>query len=207
MNESGYIKFRCEHILAEPPRIGIIAELIAVRDRLFQRGLIGVYPNGIGYGNISARLANVRAFAITGSATGGIEKLSPAHFAKVTGYDFERNWLLCEGAIVASSESMTHAAVYEAEPRAGAVIHVHHFELWKRLLHNVPTTPEEIEYGTPAMALAVRRLFETTNVKERRLFVTAGHAEGIFTFGESLERALEVLLDCLNNESQPQPEH
>src|SRR5207302_7619303 len=118
----------------------------------------------IGYENISVRLANGREFAITGSATGGVEKLTPAHFAKVTGYDFDRNWLRCEGPIVASSESMTHAAIYEAEPRAGAVIHVHHLELWKRLLHNAPTTPEEIEYGTPAMARAVRQLFETTGV-------------------------------------------
>ena len=49
------------------------------------------------------------------------------------------------------------------------MIHCHDMKLWKALLHKVPTTPENVEYGRPEMAHAVRRLFHNTDVLEKKI--------------------------------------
>ena len=68
---------------------------------------------------------------------------------------------------------MTHAAVYIASPETNGVIHVHHPELWRALLDRVPTTSKEVEYGTPAMAEEIGRLFRETNVRELKIIAMA----------------------------------
>ena len=47
----------------------LFPELDAARTTLHDAGLIGVYPSGIGYGNVSLRLAG-NLFLISGSGTG-----------------------------------------------------------------------------------------------------------------------------------------
>ena len=49
--------------------LALFSELDAARTTLHDAGLIGVYPSGIGYGNISLRLAG-NLFLISGSGTG-----------------------------------------------------------------------------------------------------------------------------------------
>jgi len=66
-----------------------------------------------------------RELYITGSATGGLPELTPTDCVRVVAYDFARNWLRYEGAAIPSSESLTHAAVYESDPSTSAVIHCH----------------------------------------------------------------------------------
>ena len=132
-------------------------------------------------------------FYITGSATAGIPELAPADYARVVAYDFAMNWLQCEGSTVASSESLTHAAVYESDPTARAVIHCHDMKLWAALLGKAPTTPKRAEYGTPEMAYAVRRLFEATDIEKRKIFVMAAHDGGLVTFGKDLQDAFGIL--------------
>jgi L-ribulose-5-phosphate 4-epimerase len=196
MSETGYVKFQCEHIVSDAVPESIFLQLNAYRNQLFEHKLIGVYPNGIGYGNISMRDAETKQFYISGSATGGIERLTVAHYAKVVACDFDSNWLRCEGGIQASSESMTHAAIYESEPLVNAIIHIHDLKLWKRLLYNVPTTSPGIEYGTPEMAYEVSRLFRDTDVRHQGIIAMAGHEEGIFTFGCNLEKTFQRLMSC-----------
>ena len=157
-------------------------------------------PNGIGFGNLSIRHGTTNDFYISASATGGIPKLTLTDYAKVVAYDFARNWLRCEGSALASSESLTHAAVYESEAQAGAVIHGHNSKLWTALLGRTPTTSKTVEYGTPEMAYEVRRLFQNTEVKSRKIFVMAGHEGGIVTFGKNLEEAFAVLEQAIGNE-------
>jgi ribulose-5-phosphate 4-epimerase/fuculose-1-phosphate aldolase len=157
-------------------------------------GFIGRYPNGIGFGNVSIRAGASNEFYISGTMTGGLAELTEAHYTKVVAWDFPRNWLRCEGPIQASSESMTHAAVYERDTAARAVLHVHELELWKRLLDRVPTTRKDVEYGTPEMAAEVARLFRESDVRERRILAMAGHEEGIFVFGGTSQEALGVLM-------------
>jgi hypothetical protein len=66
-------------------------------------------------------------------------------------------------------------------------------KLWGALLDKAPTTPERVEYGTPEMAYAVRRLFEATDVEKRKIFVMAAHDGGLVTFGRNLQDAFGTL--------------
>ena len=193
MNETGVVKFRCEHIARKLERFVGFEELSACRDKLRDAGLIGVDENGIGFGNVSRRDGLTNAFYITGSGTGALPTLTPEHFAKVTAHDFATNWLRCEGATVASSESLTHAAIYQAAPAVRAVLHCHSSEIWQRLLNVAPTTSPQIEYGTPAMAAEVRRLFVEGDLATEGIFVMAGHTDGIVAFGGSVDEAYRIL--------------
>jgi ribulose-5-phosphate 4-epimerase/fuculose-1-phosphate aldolase len=102
--------------------------------------------------------------------------------------------------VQASSESLTHAAVYEADASAAAVVHVHHGELWRALLGKIPTTAKGIAYGTPEMAYDVLRLFRDTRVADSGIFVLGGHEDGIVAFGGSLQEAGTKLLDMLHTQ-------
>ena len=189
---SEYVKFTCECAAAKITSFDGLAELNACRQKLLPLRLIGVDANGIGFGNLSIR--DGTNFYITGSATGGIPELALADCARVVAYDFKRNWLRYEGAAIPSSESLTHAAVYESDAKAGAVIHCHDSKLWAALLNEAPSSSAAVEYGTPEMACEVKRLFKVTNVKSRKIFIMAGHEGGIVTFGKNLEEAFAVLM-------------
>ncbi len=191
---SEYIKFTCEHAAAEITSFDGFAELNAYRRKLLQLRLIGVDANGIGFGNLSIRDGTTNNFYITGSATGGLPELTLADCARVVAYDFKRNWLRYEGSAIASSESLTHAAVYESDAKAGAVSHCHDSKLWAALLNQAPTSSKAVEYGTPEMASEVTRLFKITDAQQRRIFVMAGHEGGIVAFGRDLEGAFAILM-------------
>jgi L-ribulose-5-phosphate 4-epimerase len=191
---SEYIKFTCERAATKITPFDGLAELNAYRRKLLQLRLIGVDSNGVGFGNLSMRDGATRNFYITGSATGGLPELTLANCARVVAYDFKRNWLRCAGAAVASSESLTHAAVYESDTRAGAVIHCHDSKLWTALVNQAPTSSKAVEYGTPEMAYEVLRLFNLTDVKSKKILVMAGHEGGIVAFGRDLEEAFAVLM-------------
>jgi ribulose-5-phosphate 4-epimerase/fuculose-1-phosphate aldolase len=191
--DEGYIKFNCNWIKAEPISPDKLIEINKWRDTLYNLGLIGAYDNGIGFGNISIRLNN-HTFLITGSATGGLTQLNENHYVVVNEYNLKRNSLTCIGPIKASSESLSHAVIYECSQDTKAVIHIHNIGLWEKLIHNVPTTREDIEYGTPDMANEIIRLFEETSVKDKKMIVMGGHREGIITFGKTLDEAGEILL-------------
>ncbi len=193
MNREGVIKYQCERVSTPPIHFVGFEELNEVRNQLWAQGLIGVYPDGVGYGNVSVRCGQSRQFYISGSATGHLSELELAHYAKVVDFDVDRNWVKCEGPIQASSESMTHAAIYEADAAVGAVLHVHSEVLWKSLLYQVPTTARHVEYGTPEMAREIMRLFRETDLRERRTIAMAGHLEGVITFGEIPGQSMKVL--------------
>lgn len=189
--DEGYIKFNCEWIDKE---INFdISKLNEVRQKLFNLGLIGAYDNGVGYGNISIKTNE--GFIISGSATGNISKLNEEYYSKVIEYNFDKNFLKCVGPIKASSESMSHAAIYESDSEINAVIHVHNLDLWNNLLDKVPTTSIDAKYGTPEMAYEIKRLFNETDVKQKKIFVMAGHKEGIFCFGKDLDETLQIILN------------
>jgi len=195
MGEEGYIKFNCSHDKAPAFPIEKLNDLIEWRQKCYSLGLIGMYPNGIGFGNISERSSpGSKNFIISGSATGGIPQLTPAHFTEVTSVEFEKNFLTCNGPIVASSESMTHAAIYESDKKINAIIHIHHKGFWDYLLNKVPTTSKDAAYGTPEMAKEVFRLFSLKKKWGKKLIAMAGHEEGIVSFGANLKEAGEALL-------------
>jgi L-ribulose-5-phosphate 4-epimerase len=196
MNEKGYIKFNCHWIKSNPINEEKIYELNAWREKLFKLKLIGLYPNGIGYGNISIRLRDT-VFLITGTATGQYPVLNVEHYTEVISFNFKENIITCKGPIKASSESLTHAAIYETEPEANAVIHVHNLALWKKLLNKVPTSAPEVEYGTPEMAVEIQRLFTETNLGDKKILAMGGHEEGVISFGKTIDEAGKILMDLV----------
>jgi L-ribulose-5-phosphate 4-epimerase len=191
---SKYVKFTYERAGADIGVFNKLAELNAWRRKLLELRLIGVDSNGVGFGNLSVRDAATTDFYITGSATGGLSELTSAHCARVVAYDFAKNWLRYEGSAIPSSEALTHAAIYESDPTACAIIHFHDAILWATLLERVPTSSKGVSYGTPEMAYEIARLFKVSDVRRRKLFVMAGHEGGIVAFGKNLEEAFEVVM-------------
>jgi L-ribulose-5-phosphate 4-epimerase len=122
---SHYVKFTYQCARPEIAPFDGLAELNARRRKLLELHLIGVDLTGIGFGNLSVRDGVSRNFYITGSATGGVPELTPTDCVRVMAYDFARNCLCYEGTAIPSSESLTHAAMYECDPTISAVIHCH----------------------------------------------------------------------------------
>jgi ribulose-5-phosphate 4-epimerase/fuculose-1-phosphate aldolase len=195
MSETGAIKFKAEQEKTALAKFSSFEALNRYRSKLWHLHLLGTDENGIGFGNVSVRETRDSHFYITGSGTGHKAELDLIDYAKVLSWDFSRNSLRYAGATVASSESLTHASIYEADPTVGAIIHGHSSSLWTTLLEEAPATPAAIEYGTPAMAHAVRRLFETTDVRARKAFAMAGHRGGVVFFGRDLEEAFSELME------------
>ena len=191
MIDEGYIKFNSDWEKQAAFEDERLDELLRYRQLLYGLELIGAYPDGIGYGNISLRLDDWKRFYISGSKTGNYAVLGKEHFAKVTDIHVDNNWLSCVGPIIASSESMTHASVYKASKSIGAVIHVHSKSLWDKYKFKLPTTAEDVAYGTPRMAYEVLNL--VTQIGDSGIIVMAGHEEGIIAFGADLETAYETL--------------
>lgn len=192
--DDGVIKYDCDwHKTAEVdwPHV---AHLDSWRSRCFDHGLVGVYPDGVGYGNVSARIEDSQEFWITGSATGALRRLSVRHYTRVVGTDPALNRVVCTGPIQASSESMTHAAVYATLPRTRAVLHVHSRRLWDALIDHAPTTARDVLYGTPTMVEATVALLREPSIAAGGVFVMGGHQDGLVVFGDSLDEAGQRLL-------------
>ncbi len=193
MIDEGYVKYDCQWQHSAPPEG--IEELISVRNALYAMGLIGKYePSGIGFGNVSMRHPDGRRFFISGTSTGGIEIAEAIHFCTVDAWDIHRNSLVCEGPVAASSESLTHAMLYDCAPGIQAILHVHHLAFWEKLLESAPCTSAEVAYGTPEMALEMKRLLEETGYEPVQIFAMKGHDEGILVYGRSLPEAIEKIV-------------
>ena len=166
-------------------------ELNEARTDLHKLGLIGVYPDGIGYGNLSIRFS-AEEFIISGTATGSKAELSLSEYCLVKSFDITRNRVISAGPIQASAESMTHGAVYHSCSAVNCVIHIHSRIIFDGMLRdNYPSTPKDAEFGTPQMAVAIGKL---ANASEGEI-VMAGHDEGVIAYGTSVEKALSKTLE------------
>ncbi|TDJ35978.1 MAG: class II aldolase/adducin family protein [Gammaproteobacteria bacterium] len=195
MIDEGYIKFDSHWRQTGPLDNAEIESLNRWRRPLYDAGLIGHYEeHGIGFGNLSVRTAAQRQFIISGSQTGHLPDLGAEHYALVEDYDIDRNRVYSIGAREASSESMTHAAIYELDPEIGAVVHVHSEELWAGLKGSAATTDAEVAFGTPEMAQEFRRLFKETDFQKTGMAVMAGHDSGLVSTGSNLQEAAERIL-------------
>ena len=191
--EEGYIKYQCNWIQEEVIQAEQIHEINKWRTLLMKQGYIGMYDDGIGFGNISMRM-DENEFMISGSATGGIKELTADYYSLVTEYNISQNQLTCKGLTTASSESLTHASIYACSKETNAVVHIHHKEKWSSLLNHEATTDSSIAYGTPEMAFAIQRLIKEDKVGPSRIIVMGGHEEGLIAYGKTLEEAAMAFL-------------
>ena len=190
----GYIKFNCKRIDKNISiSVNIFETLSKWRQIMFELGLIGVYSNGIGYGNISVR-AHLNSFYISGTATGSLPVLQEKHYALVNSWSFNKNSLRCTGMINASAESLSHAAIYESLPNVGAIIHIHHKGMWDKYLNSLPTTSVEVLYGSPGMAMEIKKIVRNVKPEQDNILIMGGHEEGIVIWGETLDAAGEIVL-------------
>jgi len=193
--EEGYIKFNChwnQQTVNFPPKA--IEQLNHWRSKLYQQQLIGIYPDGIGFGNISVRLNKDNQFIVTGSATGQFPETGVEHYAQVDSFQIDTNEVWCTGQVRASSESLSHAIVYQTLREVNAVVHVHDIKRWEKWKNVLPTTAETTAYGTPEMAMEISRLLAVPENREKGILIMGGHREGMLAFGKSLEEACGILL-------------
>lgn len=194
--DEGYTKFICDWTKCELAEFSETAELCRWRRPLYDAGLIGIYADiGIGFGNISMRVSSGPEFLISGTQTGHLRDVGPQHFALVTDADPELNRVNCRGAVQASSESMTHAALYRTDISIAAVVHVHSKRLWHLLRGRIPTTDNTVAYGTPQMAREFARLWHESDLQITGIAVMGGHEEGLVSVGKSMADAATRILD------------
>lgn len=209
-HDEGVIKYELEHreCALEVGRLGdTLCELIAWRELLALTGLVGQDParyGGSGYGNVSARVGRPsegrgrRAFLTTGTQTSGKRCVGSADFAIVERYDYHLNRVWSRGPVAPSSESLTHAALYDVGPQIRCVLHAHSPVLWRRARElRLPITDPGAPYGTPEMALEVQRVYQTRGLAELRILAMGGHEDGIVVLGRSPEEAGRVLMTWL----------
>ncbi|MBI2670773.1 class II aldolase/adducin family protein [Candidatus Woesearchaeota archaeon] len=215
-NPEGVIKFNSRVDKDEPPSAFTLRDLDVYRQKLRDLELIGGSERGKCYGNISIRHPvsiyvtlpeGHRSFIITGTQTGCDITLQNKDYLRVTRYDIMNNRVYGRGVAEPSSESLTHAALYDISDKILAVIHVHYSGLWNsRHRLNIPTTAPGIEYGTLEMALDMKRVHE--KIKSEHLdniIAMESHRDGILTFGRDLQEAFNTLIkyhDRLNPNSK-----
>jgi len=179
---------------------------------LARLGVLGRDParyGGLAYGNISARLGSddeprgLCPFIITGTQTAGREALTIEDFCVVERWDAGANRVESFGPVPPSSESLTHAALYDAAPSVRVVFHAHAPAIWHRARRlGLPTTRDDVANGTPGMAAEVRRMYG--EAAPLGIMVMGGHEDGVVSFGADARAAGNVLVDWLARALEPE---
>jgi hypothetical protein len=197
----GAVKYRAIHTMTPAVEVPHWEELDGIRTALYDLRLLGVYENGIGYGNVSMRLTAAGpipsgAFFISGTSTGAVRTLGIEGYCTVLSADISRSRIVSAGPVRASSESMTHSAVYGSCPRVNCVIHIHNRQIFKGMIDDrCSATPQDAEYGTPEIALAIGGC---VNKEGEGDIVLKGHHEGLISYAPSIKAAYNRVLNLYN---------
>ncbi len=195
MIDDGYIKFNCNWLKQTIDILNADFKTINQwREKLYKLGLIGMYDNGIGFGNLSLRITQ-KEFLITGSATGEKPVLTIDDYAIVNDWSIEKNEIACHGLIRASSESLSHAALYESDPEINAAIHIHSKKMWNNYYDKLPTSPKDVSYGTPEMGLSLKKLLNQAKSRNIKVMVMGGHTDGLISYGSEMKEAGNAILN------------
>ena len=174
-----------------------VTELSALRTTLKELGLIGQTPNryeGLSFGNISQRCGF--GFLISGTQTGGLKNLTQKDYALCESWSVKHNSLCATGKVKPSSEALSHGIIYDAKESVSCALHVHSPDIWKHSeALEIPVTHLSITYGTPEMALEIRRLL--SKMGSQGIFSMGGHKDGVFSYGRSLAEAGQLIVDEL----------
>ena len=200
-HREGVIQFA--YNLASPSGEGVDDEIAATlnawRNILRNLHLVGQDAGryqGLGFGNISARLSpETPEFVISASQTGAVDELSSEHLVRVTDWNLERFWVEAEGAQPPSSETLTHAMIYSADPRIRWIMHGHDPHIFGAAL-GLPHTAKHVGYGSPEMTAAVAALLDE-NQSRPLVFATLGHTDGVFSCGPTARDTGGLLVSYL----------
>jgi hypothetical protein len=200
--DDGYIKYdRKFYTKGTALEKDCYQEIETWRKKLFALKLIGEYiPEKIGFGNLSARknYSDLRQthspqFCITGTQTGKYPSLDQNQYTRVINTNIEKMIVETNGPLEASSESLTHAALYMANPEIRYIFHIHSTLIWEGMLRdNLLKTSKKIPYGTIEMAHAVLDIGKKTM---RGSFVMEGHQDGVVIYGDDCHKVGEATLE------------
>jgi ribulose-5-phosphate 4-epimerase/fuculose-1-phosphate aldolase len=136
-------------------------------------------------GNFSIKVPGGMLVTSTGSK---LDNLHPDEVIFVPEANSEKVYFV--GSKGPSSESVNHWTIYQAMPEVKAVAHVN---VGSKDSKNIPSTPEEIPYGTIELGLAMVPLFKNSNA----VFLKD---HGVFTIGQSLKEAVDLLIDSTDKD-------
>jgi len=193
----GIIKYNFDFNQTAPLDKELWSEIEDVRKRLYKLNMIGVYPNGIGFGNISKRISD-GSFVITGTQTGDLENLSNEHYSLVEEFNDSEFYLKSKGTIKPSSEALTHGTIYNLSKDIKGVIHIHSLNLWNFMIDNNFLVTNNVPYGSKEMIEDIKNLYTENDINDSK-FSMLGHEEGIIVFGKTLKEA-ELTLYALIGE-------
>jgi len=171
------------------------------RKKLFHRNLIGEYlEEKIGFGNMSQFYdyahffkAPHPQFIITGTQTGKYADLDGWFYTRVLDYDIQKLNIKVMGPLEASSEALTHAAIYSHNHKIKAVFHIHSAKIWEGMINDGKQfTQKDIPYGTVEMAYATQECVGNAN---SGIFCMKGHQDGVVAYGRSLDEVGEIILE------------
>ncbi len=199
--DDGVIKYdRSNFSLSEPLPEEEYMQLEYWRKKLYQKELIGEYKEqGIGFGNMSMvkdyrhiKESHVPQFIITGTQTGKFSDLDGSHYTRVTDYEISKLKIHMMGSIEASSEALTHAAIYAINPLIKVIFHIHSPPIWLGMIQDkADFTDESIPYGTVEMARATQLC---VGKKSSGTFCMKGHEDGVVIYGTTLEEVGNMTL-------------
>jgi L-ribulose-5-phosphate 4-epimerase len=195
--KEGVVKYTVKHETARITFPAEMTEFMAWRRRLRTLELIGEDAHGLGYGNLSVRLFATPSFLITSSQSSGLAEVDQQHFARVTVVDLDKNFLRSVGERPPSSEALTHAALYQVNGAIRAVVHVHSRPIWEAYRNQLPTSRDDVLYGTPEMGYEMIRLHKRAALGRLGVIVMGGHQDGVVAFGPSLAEAAGEILKLL----------
>lgn len=200
MHDEGVIKYQLVYQQAEALLDHDYHDLDKWHQRFKAEQILGQDPErygGLGFGNVSQRI-NRQSFLISGTQTGGLDRLSAEHYALVTAVNLSNNSVEARGPVKPSSESLTHAAVYSLDERVQYVLHVHSPEIWRaRDDLGMAKTSDDIAYGTAEMAQEMFRLYQQGKFINGNILAMSGHEDGVISFGDDADEAGNIIIETL----------
>ena len=190
--DEGIIKFDLVYDSVPLPQDLDLAVLIAWQRILQRLGMVGRDPSrygGLAYGNLSMRIPDL-GFVITASQASDRPRPGADDYCLVTHWDCTANRIQARGPARPSSESLTHGALYDADADIGCIMHGHAPDIWQRRGSlGLASTPEEVAYGTPAMAKALADIYQSHRFAAQGCIAMGGHQDGIVCFGRTVDAA------------------
>ena len=193
----GVIQFHCTLTPPPPWPDAWIDLLNQARQKAKVRGWLGQDPQryeGLGFGNLSLRTAtpeHPNAFIISASQTGHLNHLTPEYWTQVLNCNLAQAQVNAAGIHPPSSEALTHAALYQANPDTQAVLHLHCPQGWRKAQQTAwPATPCEATNGSQALAFALTELGQTSPQRA----VMLGHTDGLLAWGHDFDQIFNQLL-------------